>query len=61
MDWDAELEALLDVVDGGRDGEMEGAFVDVEADAEAEAEADIVAAVWRIYYLFVMPSEFWEA
>ena len=43
---DVDWEALL-VVDGGREGEMEGAFVDVEADAEAEP--DIVAVVSRTY------------
>lgn len=37
---------LLDV-DGGREGDMEGALVDVEA--EAEAELDIVVAVSWVY------------
>jgi hypothetical protein len=44
VECDEEWEALLVV--GGREGEMEGAFVDVDADAEAEA--DIIVVVSRL-------------
>ena len=35
---DVDWEALFVFLEGGRKGEMEGAFVEVDADAEAELD-----------------------
>jgi hypothetical protein len=51
---EADVEALeawllFVSVDGGREGERDGALVDVEAEAEAEAEFDITAVGHEVY------------